>query len=147
MRQRQIKSQQLGLTLFETIVIMVIIGGLATLILPDFMVKKHQNDWEQAVSDIVMLQDAMNKYKHDNGRYPTTQQGLAALIKKPTIPPVPQKYRPNGYIRQLPKDPWGHNYLMLNPGKHGPIDIFSKGPDGRSGTVQDVGNWDINIPD
>jgi general secretion pathway protein G len=82
-------------------------------------------------------------YKLDNNRYPTTEQGLDALVNKPTAAPEPRSYREGGYIKRLPQDPWGNPYQMLSPGQFGKIDIFSMGLDGEAGTDDDIGNWNL----
>ena len=81
-------------------------------------------------------------YKLDNHRYPTTDQGLDALVVAPTLAPLAENYNPEGYIRRLPADPWGNEYVLISPGEHGAIDISSTGPDGEIGTADDINNWD-----
>ncbi|WP_263079723.1 type II secretion system major pseudopilin GspG [Endozoicomonas sp. Mp262] len=144
MKQQQRKRQQSGFTLLEIMVVIVILGVLASMVAPNVIGNKDKADHQKAVSDIVALENALDMYKLDNNMYPSTQQGLEALVKKPSGTPEPRAYRKNGYIRRLPQDPWGNDYMMLSPGEHGPIDIFSAGPDGQAGTDQDIGNWDMN---
>ena len=79
-------------------------------------------------------------YKLDNGRYPSAEQGLAALVTRPALAPIPRNYPEDGYIRRLPQDPWGR-YRLRNPGRHGKLDVFSLGPDGIADTDDDIGNW------
>ncbi|PVU28501.1 type II secretion system protein GspG [Yersinia pestis] len=105
------------------------------------MSNKNRADQQKAVSDISALENALDMYRLDNGDYPTEQQGIAALVTKPNVPPLPQRYPSDGYIRRLPTDPWGNSYQMNNPGKHGQIDIFSIGPDRLPETEDDIGNW------
>lgn len=133
--------QQRGFTLLEIMVVIVILGILASLVIPSLMGNKDRADRQKAVSDIVTLENAMDMYKLDNGRYPTTEQGLQALVKAPQLAPQPRNYRSDGYIRRLPEDPWGNPYKLISPGGHGSIDIFSAGPDGEPGTDDDVTNW------
>ncbi len=83
-------------------------------------------------------------YKLDNHRYPTTEQGLQALVTKPEIAPIPNGYRTDGYIRRLPQDPWGNDYILVSPGKHGAVDVFSAGPDGEANTADDITNWSLD---
>ena len=83
-------------------------------------------------------------YKLDNTRYPTTDQGLNALITKPDSEPAPRNYKEGGYIKRLPSDPWQGEYQLLSPGEHGTIDVFSMGPDGQAGTDDDIGNWNLD---
>jgi general secretion pathway protein G len=82
-------------------------------------------------------------YKLDNSVYPTTDQGLDALVQKPTSSPEPRNYREGGYVKRLPQDPWRNDYLLLSPGENGKLDIFSPGPDGQPGTEDDIGNWNL----
>ena len=144
MKQQKRKRQQSGFTLLEIMVVIVILGVLASMVAPNVIGNKDKADRQKAISDIVALENALDMYKLDNNVYPTTQQGLEALVKKPSGTPEPRAYRKNGYIRRLPQDPWGNDYMLLSPGEHGPVDIFSSGPDGQAGTDQDIGNWNMN---
>ncbi|WP_024871624.1 type II secretion system major pseudopilin GspG [Tolumonas lignilytica] len=137
-------KQQRGFTLLEIMVVIVILGILASLVVPNLMGNKDQADHQKAVSDIVALENALDMYKLDNSRYPTTDQGLNALITKPDSEPVPRNYKAGGYIKRLPADPWQNEYQLLSPGEHGNIDVFSVGPDGQAGTDDDIGNWALN---
>ena len=142
-RQGPVHKKQSGFTLLEIMVVIVILGVLASFVAPNVIGNKEKADKQKAVSDIVALENALDMYRLDNNHYPTTQQGLEALISKPTGSPEPAGYRSNGYIRRLPKDPWGNEYYLQNPGQYGEIDIFSAGPDGQPGTDSDIGNWDL----
>ena len=142
-RPRPVNKKQSGFTLLEIMVVIVILGVLASLVAPNVIGNKERADMQKAVSDIVALENALDMYRLDNNHYPTTQQGLESLITKPTGSPEPAGYRANGYIRRLPKDPWGNDYYLQNPGQYGEIDIFSAGPDGQPGTDSDIGNWDL----
>lgn len=137
------KEFQRGFTLLEVMVVIVILGVLASLVVPNLMGNKEKADQQKVVSDLVALESALDMYRLDNNSYPTTEQGMQALVSKPTIQPEPRNYPKDGYIRRLPQDPWGGDYQLLNPGEHGDIDIFSNGPDGISGTEDDIGNWSI----
>lgn len=137
------KRRQSGFTLLEIMVVIVILGILASLVVPNLMGNKEQADRQKAVSDIVALENALDMYKLDNNRYPTTDQGLAALVSKPEVEPLPRNYKEEGYIRRLPQDPWGNDYQLLSPGEHGRIDIFSVGQDGEAGSDDDIGNWNL----
>lgn len=137
------RRTQHGFTLLEIMVVIVILGILASLVVPSLMGNKDKADRQKAVSDIVALESALDMYRLDNQRYPSTEQGLPALVKKPVIQPEPKNYPQDGYIRRLPQDPWGADYQLLNPGKHGKLDIFSLGPDGMPDTDDDIGNWNI----
>ena len=137
------RRNQSGFTLLEIMVVIVILGVLASLVAPNVIGNKEKADMQKAVSDIISLENALDMYKLDNNHYPSTQQGLDALVDRPDGTPEPRNYRSNGYIRRLPKDPWGNDYLLQNPGQYGEVDIFSAGPDGQPGTDSDIGNWDL----
>ncbi|HAZ54394.1 MAG TPA: type II secretion system protein GspG [Franconibacter helveticus] len=140
----QTVSHQHDVTLLEIMVVIVILGILASMVVPNLMSNKERADKQKAVSDIIAMENALDMYKLDNHRYPTTEQGLQALITKPELSPVPDNYRPDGYIKRLPQDPWGNDYLIVSPGEHGPIDIFSAGPDAEPNTPDDVSNWTLD---
>lgn len=140
--ERQTLKTQRGFTLMELMVVIVILGVLASLVVPNLMGNKDRADRQKAVSDIVALENALDMYKLDNHRYPTTDQGLDALVVAPTLAPLAENYNPEGYIRRLPADPWGNEYVLISPGEHGAIDISSTGPDGEIGTADDINNWD-----
>jgi len=126
-------------------VVIVIIGLLASMIVPNLIGNKEKADQKKTIADVVALENALDMYKLDNSRYPTTDQGLEALVVKPSNP-EPRNYRDGGYIKRLPNDPWGNPYLYLSPGDHGSIDVFSYGADGQEGgdgTNSDIGNWNI----
>lgn len=133
-----------GFTLLEVMVVMVIIGILAALIVPNVMGRLDDAKIVAAKSDIAGLSQGLKLYRLDNGRYPTSEQGLAALVTKPNTEPLPQNWKTNGYLDKLPKDPWGHDYKYLQPGVHGEIDVFTQGADGApggEGQDADIGNW------
>lgn len=136
-----------GFTLLEVMVVVVILGILASFVVPNLLGNKEKADQQKAVTDIVALENALDMYKLDNSVYPTTDQGLEALVSKPTGSPEPRNYRNDGYIRRLPKDPWGGDYQYLSPGDKGNIDVFSLGSDGQEGgddgSKKDIGNWNI----
>jgi len=137
--------KQQGFTLIEIIVVVVIIGILATFVAPKFMGKTDTARITKAKSDILSLESALDLYKLDNYAYPNTDQGLDALINRPTSDPVPTNWQEGGYIKKLQKDPWQRDYLYLSPGEHGEIDIYSLGADGiegGEGPNADIGNWD-----
>lgn len=142
--ERQTFKTQRGFTLMELMVVIVILGVLASLVVPNLMGNKDRADRQKAVSDIVALENALDMYKLDNHRYPTTDQGLDALVVAPRLSPLAENYNPEGYIRRLPADPWGNEYVLISPGEHGAIDISSTGPDGEIGTADDINNWDYD---
>lgn len=137
------QQRQRGFTLLEIMVVIVILGILASLVVPNLMGNKEKADHQKVVSDIVALESALDMYKLDNSRYPTTEQGLQALVTKPSAQPEPRSYPQGGYIRRLPQDPWGADYQLLSPGQHGQLYVFSYGPDGIPDTEDDIGNWTI----
>lgn len=133
-----------GFTLIEIMVVIVILGVLAALIVPKIMGRPDEARKMAAKQDITTIEQALKLYKLDNHQYPTTDQGLTALVNAPTTAPVPTNFKAGGYLERLPKDPWGHDYQYLNPGVHGEIDIFSLGADGQpggDGVNADIGNW------
>jgi general secretion pathway protein G len=135
-----------GFTLIEIMVVIVILGILAALVVPRVLERPDEARAIAVRNDIAAISQALKLYRLDNQRYPTTEQGLAALVTRPTQPPLPPNWKPNGYLERLPKDPWGGNYQYLNPGLHGEIDIFSLGADGQPGGTgidSDIGSWDL----
>lgn len=126
-------------------VVVVIIGLLATLVLPRVLGRQEQAQIEKAKADIQALSSALKLYKLDNYNYPSTQQGLEALRRKPGGDPPANNWKQGGYIERLPTDPWGNPYQYLSPGQYGEYDIWSYGSDGKSGgqdAAADIGNWD-----
>ncbi|WP_350262545.1 type II secretion system major pseudopilin GspG (plasmid) [Pantoea sp. BJ2] len=136
-------KQQRGFTLLEIMVVIVILGVLASLVIPSLMGNKDRADKQKAVSDIITLENALDMYRLDNGRYPTTEQGLKSLVSKPAVAPLPRNYRNDGYIRRLPQDPWGNEYHLKSPGEHAAFDLSSDGPDGMADSSDDISNWQI----
>ena len=131
-----------GFTLIELMVVLVIIGVLAALIIPNVLDRADDARVTAARTDVANLMQALKLYKLDNQRYPTTDQGLQALISKPSAAPVPGNWKP--YLEKLPNDPWGHAYQYLNPGIKGEVDVMSFGADGQSGGEgknADIGSW------
>lgn len=119
------RNKQGGFTLLEVMVVVVILGILASFVVPNLLGNKEKADQQKAITDIVALENALDMYKLDNGVYPTTDQGLDALVTRPTGSPEPRNYRNDGYIRRLPSDPWGNDYQYLSPGDNGNIDVFT----------------------
>jgi general secretion pathway protein G len=130
-----------GFTLIEVMVVVVILGILAAILVPRVMDRPEQARITKAKQDIRSLEAALNLYKLDNYVYPTTDQGLEALVEKPSSP-EPPNWKEGGYVDRLPVDPWQQPYLYLSPGQHGEVDISSTGPD-RQPSDDDIGNWNL----
>lgn len=133
-----------GFTLIEVMVVIVILGILAALVVPKIMSRPDEARAVAAKQDIASLMQALKLYRLDNRRYPSSEQGLAALVDKPQLAPIPEGWKAGGYVERLPRDPWGQPYQFLNPGLRGEIDVFSFGADGVAGgegADADIGNW------
>ena len=131
-----------GFTLIELMVVLVIIGVLAALIVPNVLDRADDSRVTAAKTDVNNLMQALKLYKLDNQRYPSAEQGLEALVRKPTEGTIPGNWK--SYIDKLPADPWGRPYQFLNPGVNGEIDVFSFGADGQpggEGNNADIGSW------
>ncbi len=137
------KYKNQGFTLLEVMVVIVILGILASLVVPNLMGSQERANMQKAVSDITALETSLSLYKMDNYDFPTTEQGLDALVERSDVEPEPRRFPEDGYIKRLPKDPWGNEYILLNPGENGKMDVFSVGPDGEAGTEDDIGNWNL----
>jgi general secretion pathway protein G len=138
------RHRAVGFTLVEVMVVVIILGVLAALIVPRVIGRTDEARAVAARQDVAAVMQALKLYRLDNGRYPSSEQGLQALVSKPTLEPVPSNWK--SYLDRLPKDPWGNPYQMLNPGIHGEIDVFTLGADaqaGGSGADADVGSWDL----
>jgi general secretion pathway protein G len=137
-----------GFTLIELMVVIVILGVLAGLIVPRFMDKPEEARRTVALSQITSLEQALKFYKLDNGQYPSTEQGLQALVEPPSAGKLAKKWRKDGYLEKgkVPKDPWGNDFVYISPGLHGDFDILSYGADGEPGGEDmdtDINNWDM----
>ena len=135
-----------GFTLIEVMVVIAILAILAALIVPKVMSRPDEARVVAARQDIAALMQALKLYRLDSKRYPTTEQGLQALVAKPSQAPVPDNWKAGGYVERLPMDPWGKPYQYLNPGLHGEVDVFSYGADGAlggEGFDADIGNWSL----
>lgn len=133
-----------GFTLIEVMVVVVILGILAAVVVPRIMDNPDKARIVKAKQDVQALKGAMDLYKLDNFNYPSTDQGLQALVQKPAGSPEARNWKQGGYLDRLPSDPWGSGYQYLNPGIHAEVDIFSLGADGRpggEGINADIGNW------
>jgi len=139
----QSNSRAAGFTLIEVMVVVVILGILAAVLVPKVMDRPDEARKVKASQDIRALEAALNLYKLDNYDYPTTDQGLEALVTQSGMPPEPANWKEGGYIDRLPLDPWQQPYQYLSPGAQGSIDIYSTGPD-RQPSEDDIGNWKLN---
>jgi len=131
-----------GFTLLELMVVVVIIGVLAALIAPAVLGRADEARITAARTDVANIMQALKLYKLDNGRYPSNEQGLQALVTKPTVGSVPANWKV--YLEKLPNDPWSHAYQYASPGAHGEVDVFSLGADGQpggEGNDADIGSW------
>ena len=135
-----------GFTLIEIMVVIIILGILVGLIVPRLMEKPEKARVVKAQMQIESISAALKEYKLDTGDYPTTEQGLEALVEKPSIGKIPKKYPEKGYLPKIPKDPWGNDYVYISPGEHGDFDLISYGSDGEEGGEgkdADVQSWEI----
>ncbi|MFN7726868.1 MAG: type II secretion system major pseudopilin GspG [Rubrivivax sp.] len=140
--RRPLRSRRRGFTLIEIMVVLVILGVMAALIVPNLLDRTDDARATAARTDISNLMQALKLYKLDNQRFPTSEQGLDALVRKPTSGPAPVNWKT--YVEKLPNDPWGKPYQYLNPGVKGEIDVFSYGADGQpggEGKNADIGSW------
>ena len=137
-------SRDSGFSLLELMVVVVIMSILALVIVPRVIDRPDQARIARVQSDLAVLQNALQLYKLDNLQYPTTEQGLSALVERPTRPPEPPNWAAGGYIDRLPPDPWGGAYQYLSPGVYGDFDVFTYGADGSTGgegANADLGSW------
>ena len=133
-----------GFTLIEVMIVIVIRGVLAALIVPKVMSRPDEARAVAARQDIATIMQALKLYRLDNRKYPSVEQGLVALVKKPEVDPLPPNWK--SYIERLPLDPWGNPYQYLNPGLHSDVDVFSYGGDGKpggEGVDADIGSWQL----
>lgn len=139
------RRKQHGFTLIEIMVVIVILGILAALVVPNIMGRPDEARISAAKSDIQAISNALNLYKLDNYSYPSTDQGLQALVTKPAGSPEAKNWNPEGYLTKLPKDGWGNEYQYISPGAHGRFDLYSFGADGREGgegVDADIVSWE-----
>lgn len=135
---------QTGFTLLEIMVVIVILGLLVAIVAPNVLENQDKAMVEKAKADIALLEQALDMYKLDNHHYPSTDQNLDSLVKRPSFGREAKNYRKNGYIKRLPLDPWGNDYQYLSPGEHGAFDLYSLGADGTEGGEElaaDITNW------
>jgi general secretion pathway protein G len=139
-----VDSHEQGFTLVEIMVVVVILGVLAALVVPRVIGRADEAKAVAAKQDLTTVMQALKLYRLDNARFPSGEQGLQALVTKPTAEPLPSNWKQ--YLDRLPRDPWGRPYQYLNPGVHGEIDVFSLGADaqpGGTGVDADIGSWDL----
>ena len=136
------RRRQRGFTLIELMVVLAIIGVLAALIVPNVLGRADEARVTAARTDVGNLMQALKLYRLDNQRFPSAEQGLQALVTRPTVEPLPLNWKP--YVEKLPRDPWGRPYQYLNPGLQGEVDVLSLGADGQPGGEgfnADIGSW------
>lgn len=135
-----------GFTLIELMIVVTILAILAAMVVPKLMSRPDEARIVAARQDISTIKQALNLYRLDNKAYPSTEQGLQALVQKPTSGVIPDNWKSGGYLERLMNDPWGAPYQYLNPGRHGEIDVYSLGADrapGGEGVNADIGSWEI----
>jgi general secretion pathway protein G len=136
--------RQDGFSLVEILVVLVIMGLLISVVAPTVLNRADEARVQKVHADFKAIETALKIYRLDNFVYPTTEQGLQALVERSTLDPEPRNFKEGGYLPELPLDPWGRPYLYLNPGEHGEVDLYSLGADGLSGGEgqnADIGNW------
>jgi len=147
-KKKRVTGNNRGFTLIELMVVIVILSILAVYVAPKIMGRPDQAKQVKASVDIQSIETALRLYRLDNGFYPTTEQGLEALVAPPTTGRIPKNFREGGYLERnrVPKDPWGNDYVYLSPGGHGEYDIISYGADGSPGGEgydADINSWEI----
>ena len=136
------KRSDSGFTLIELLVVIIILGLLAGIIIPRVVGRVDQARMESTRIQLKALKGALEQFRMDNGFYPTTEQGLKALVEKPEVPPIPKRW--HQYLDELPRDGWGNEFVYLSPGQSGrPYELFSLGPDGIEGTDDDLSVWNL----
>ncbi|MDO3388723.1 type II secretion system major pseudopilin GspG [Gilvimarinus sp. SDUM040013] len=146
----QLTTRQSGFSLIEIMVVVVIIGLLASIVAPMVLDRADEARINKVQADFKSIQTALNLYRIDNYVYPSSEQGLNALVSKPTLTPVPRNWRSSGYLDQLPIDPWGSAYLYISPGESREYDIYTLGADnvaGGEGPAADISVWDQDLPE
>lgn len=140
---RKRSGLQKGFTLIEIMVVLFIIGLMAAVVAPALFGNTEEARLTKAAIDIQQLEGALQRYNLKTNTFPTTDQGLQALVSIPTVGDIPRSYPEGGFITRLPQDPWGNDYVLLYPGEVGRYDLYSLGPDGQEGTDDDIGTWNL----
>ncbi len=143
---RSNRFTQRGFTLMEIMVVIFIMGLLIAVVAPSVLGSQDKAMKQKVMADLSTFEQALDMYRLDNLRFPSNEQGLSALVIKPTVEPLPRSWRADGYIRRLPQDPWGNSYQYRSPGEHGRVDVYSLGADGIAGGEgidADLGNWEL----
>ncbi|HSW70714.1 MAG TPA: type II secretion system major pseudopilin GspG [Gammaproteobacteria bacterium] len=141
MNKSKLLLLQRGFTLIEVMVVVVILGILAAIIVPKIMSRPEQARLVKVKQDLLAIQSGLDLYKLDNGFYPSSDQGLEALVTKPSSPPLPSNWKADGYLQEVPVDPWGESYQYANEDEK--LKIYSFGPKGKTGNSL-LGNWNMN---
>lgn len=145
MSEGRLRAGSRGFTLIELMVVVVIIGLLAAVVVPRVVGRGEEAKIAAAKLQIKEIEAALDLYRLDNGFYPTTEQGLRALVERPTTEPIPRNWREGGYMKKVPVDPWGNPFVYRCPGDHGEYDLLSMGADGREGgegSGKDITSWE-----
>ncbi len=143
-------KQQNGFSLVEILVVLVILGLLVSVVAPTVLNRADEARVQKVYADFANIETALKLYRLDNFNYPSTEQGLEALVAPSGLDPIPRNFKDGGYLERIPMDPWGRAYLYLSPGDNGEFDLYSLGADGLTGGEKqnaDLGNWDGDDPD
>lgn len=138
-----INKRNQGFTIIEVLIVIAILGMIVGMVVPNVMGSSDEAKIQATAIEIRNLESVMDMYKLKAGQYPTTEQGLEALVTIPEIEPIPRNYPEAGFIKRLPVDKWNNEYQLVSPGEMGQYDLFSMGPDGLAGTEDDIGNWNV----
>lgn len=130
-----------GFTLLEVMIVLAILGMIIGMVSSNLIGSSDDAKIQSTAIEIRNLESVLDMYKLKAGSYPTTEQGLEALVSAPEIEPIPRNYPEEGFIDRLPEDKWGNTYILISPGETGKYDLYSMGPDGQEGTEDDIGNW------